>query len=94
MTTKLLHAGYHKTYEKVLNQIATQVNNMTTSDFKHAFPNSKECGHHVYVSVCRCQLQQPQVSRAPLKPIIAKGFLSRLLHIRRIMSALYRRPDY
>ena len=32
-----------------------------------------------YVSLCAgCQLKKPQVTSAPLKPIIAKGFFSRL----------------
>ena len=60
---ELLHAGCKKTYEKVQSMY-------------HGIPRSVV---EEFVRLCpTCQLRKPQQATAPLKPILASGFMSRL----------------
>ena len=80
---ELLHAGYRKTYEKVANLNLFR----TPTDLIHLLPTQVMTIYYgilrsvvlKFTSMCTtCQLRQPQAVKAPLKPIIAHGFLSRL----------------
>ena len=67
-------------WEDTESKIGTQVKNMydhfQISSMYYGVPRSAVIK---FTSLCASfQLRQPQISRAPLKPIIAKGFLSRL----------------